>query len=125
MNKIHNKIYPKDDIRNIIAENINDRYGYGTLSSHKVVLMKENGYVNISNILQKNKKNFNDWLKESKELIDEVEKTYGIPKNKQYFNIFDKNKDINGLYIYPNLAILIIMWCNSKFAISVSKIINC
>ncbi|AEX61951.1 putative KilA-N domain-containing protein [Megavirus courdo7] len=56
MNKIHNKIYPKDDIRNIIAENINDRYGYGTLSSHKVVLMKENGYVNISNILQKNKK---------------------------------------------------------------------
>ncbi|AEX61952.1 putative KilA-N domain-containing protein [Megavirus courdo7] len=50
---------------------------------------------------------------------------YGVPKNKQYFNIRDKNKDINGLYIYPNLAILIIMWCDINYSLKVSKIINC
>ncbi|AGD92862.1 putative KilA-N domain-containing protein [Megavirus lba] len=124
MNKIHNNKYAINDIRNIIFEDIDDEYGYGTLYEYKVVLMKKNGYVNISKMLGKNKKNFDDWLKESCELIETVAKIYQMPKNKLYEHVLDEYKDVCGTYVHPKLIIHIASWCSTEYAMKVSDIVT-
>src|SRR5579872_1624637 len=48
--KHEDQLLKHDDIMNISFEDINDKFCYGNYCGIKVVIMKENGYINVTKI---------------------------------------------------------------------------
>jgi hypothetical protein len=64
-----------------ITETINDDFGRAKYLEHNVIIMRKNGYVNITKLCQQYGKLFKNWLGNgsSKELCDVVSSMAGIP----------------------------------------------
>ena len=120
----------------IIFEDINDKFGYGTYLSFKVIIMKDNGYINASKMLKsisedigKNKE-MDAWkrLEHTSELIKSFEDDIknGCPGNPGDLIIKIENgkNELRGQYVHPNLIVHIASWASPKFAAKVSKIVN-
>ena len=126
----------------IIFEDINDKFGYGEYLGFKVIIMKENGYINASKMLKAisqeigKERKMNKWksLEHSPELIEEVEKKiqeggwqYCHPGQKAIIKLMNSNKEeikIQGQYVHPDLIVHIASWASPKIAIRVSTIVN-
>ena len=118
----------------ISYEEINDKFSYGNYLGVKVILMKENGYVNATKLCALANKQFKHWLenKSSKSLVEEVEKEIsgvGNPTSELMSMIMittgSKNEtETRGTYVHPLLISHIASWCCPVFAIKVSKIVN-
>lgn len=117
----------------IIFEHINDKYAYGKYDEFKVIIMKENRYINATKLCNETGKSFKHWLENanSKNLIEEVEKTFtaGYPAvNKKSTIMVQGGKGTNGLingtYVHELLIPHIASWISPSFAIKVSKIVN-
>ena len=61
-------------INEIIFEHINEKYAYGKYGEFKVIIMKENKYINATKLCNTNKKRFDNWLQNenNKNLIEEI-----------------------------------------------------
>lgn len=122
--------YDDDDLRNVIFETIDDKYAKGKLGQLEVIMMKSNGYVNITKICTSAGKNFSHWKENasSKKLLKEVSKSVNPhivkPVGEKYAHLMildNKSKaSLKGTYVHPKLAIHIAGWCSAKFAVLVS-----
>lgn len=126
-------------MQSIIYESINDKFGYGEYLGFKVIIMKENGYINatrmcndISEIIKKDKA-FRYWKKieSAKELIEEVEnniKAAGGILTSAIISVGSQGiqelQYLQGSYVHPDIIVHIASWASPKIAIKVSKIIN-
>lgn len=125
-------------MQSIIYESINEKFGYGEYLGFKVIIMKENGYINatrmcndISEIIKKDKA-FRYWKKieSAKELIEEVENNIkadgGILSSAIIIHKggLQELQYLQGSYVHPDIIVHIVSWASPKIAIKVSKIIN-
>lgn len=88
------------------------------------IMVRADGYVNITQICKASGKKFNDWhrLNSSDELINAVSTEAGIPAS-VLLDITKGGDDLlmQGTYGHPLLAVQIAQWCSPMFAIQVSK----
>ena len=125
----------KKDIRNIIFKDINDDYAWGKYGNFKVIMMKENGYINATKLCSDamvqtgSKKPFKNWKANSntKELIDVISSDIEISASELLIPITTSSKNltiIRGTYSHPDLIPHIASWASVQFAVKVSKIVN-
>lgn len=121
----------KKDIRNIIFKDINEDYAWGKYGDFKVIIMKENGYINVTKMIHaaNPKKKFNDWYrgKNADELTNEVCAGTGFSAAEILVTIPTGPKNltcIRGTYAHPDLIPHIAAWASPAFAIKISKIVN-
>jgi hypothetical protein len=123
-------------LNEIIFDHIDDKYAYGKYSDFKVIIMKENRYINATKLCKEYGKELSNWKqnKGSNELIDEVEKEItALGNTGSVNNAFiivntsnknEKNKLISGTYVHELLIPHIASWISPQFGIKVSKIVN-
>jgi hypothetical protein len=129
--KVNKKVYTKkeQDIRNIIFKDINEDYAWGKYGDIKVIIMKDNGYINITHMVHQANPNkrMHDWSrgKNSVELLNEVSTDAEISSDDLLIQISGgKITIIRGTYAHPDLVPHIASWASPKFAVKVSKIVN-
>ncbi|ANB51039.1 hypothetical protein [Powai lake megavirus] len=130
-----------NDFRNVIFENINDEYALGKFGDLEVVMMRENGYVNATNLCKKCGKDYKNWNQNSysKELIKELIKQLSQINNNQIKKKSSAGNPaaevthtvkggkltiIRGTYVHPKLIIHIASWCSTEYAMKVSDIVT-
>ncbi|AVG47936.1 KilA-N and DUF3627 domain-containing protein [Megavirus chiliensis] len=121
-----NSEYNDSDIRNIIIEEINDKYAIGKMGDFKVIIMKKNGFINATNLCKCASKDFKHWKenKTAKILIKELISSAGIPTDEVIMTITGgKITKIRGTYVHPKLIIHIAAWCSAEYALKISDIV--
>jgi hypothetical protein len=91
----------------------------------KVILMKENSYINVTKLCQLGNKKFHKWsrLDGSKNLIEVFSKNLNI--DKLLIEVKGgSNQTVTGTYAHPDLVPHIASWVSTKFAILISTIIK-
>jgi len=123
----------KDDIMKISFKDINDDYCWGRYGPFKVIIMKENGYINATKMIAvvktKNgkKKELKHWNEtaSSKELIAEISAAVVCTTDDLTIVITGgNNQTICGTYVHHYLIPHIAAWASPKFAVKVSTIVN-
>ena len=120
------------NIKNIIFRNINENYSVGKYGDFRVIIMRENGYINATKLcadamINNNiKKEFKEWLKNdnSKMLIKEISLSTNIPSNKLVKTLRNASDGIKGTYVHPDLIPHIVSWASPQFAMKISEIVN-
>jgi hypothetical protein len=99
------------------------RYG-----EFKVIMMRENGYINVTKLCKDGNKEFRNWNtnKSSDLFINEVSSALGLQRSGLLIVINSGNTDtlIRGTYAHPDLVPHIASWVSPSFAIKVSRIVN-
>lgn len=117
------------NIREIIINDIDDNYSYAKYSGFKVIMMKQNGYINCTKMCQyistvtDSKKPFKNWINTTiaKELLDEISLTTDISVVDLMIVITGgRVPKIRGTYVHPLLVTHIAYWCGPRFAIKIS-----
>ena len=124
------------DWSSITYEHLADDYWYGSYGEFKVVLCKENGFINASKLCYHGGKDLADWFanKRSKELVNAVAAkvsggTYGfgyndIIRHERNSNQTLVEKEVSGTYVHPLIIPHIACWVSVEFALCVSDIVN-
>lgn len=110
--------------RNLV--NIDDRFACADFGPNKVIIMKENGFINATKLCDDVGKNYQEWsnIDYSKKLIKEINATYMFPDNDLSIkNVTNGSSQTNGIYIHPCLIINLASWCNPEYNIACSEII--
>ena len=85
--------------------------------------MRDDGYINVTLLCKASGKDIREWKKNklSKELLNNLSSMMGIP----IIDILKSNKGgdlkLQGTFAHPDIAIQIAQWCNSSFALQVSR----
>ena len=126
----------------IIFEDINEKFGYGEYLGFKVIIMKENGYINASKMLKDisheigKEKKMNKWrkLEQTPDLIKAVENTLNEHSGAEERNSssafsivkggVQNEQYLQGTYVHQDLIVHIASWASPIIAIKVSKIVN-
>jgi KilA-N domain/Protein of unknown function (DUF3627) len=128
---------------------IRDSFYYGYYGQFRVVVDKQDGYVNATKLCSDGGKNFFHWkeTKVSKELLstlqqykfqqaidlDETQEPWSLssysPVNEvvrlvQTSNVNDTERSISGTYVHPLLVPHIACWVSPSFALKAASIIN-
>lgn len=121
----------------LIYEDINDKFGYGEYLGFKVIIMKENGYINVTNMLKNieettgKRKDFYDWKRsqQAQELLEAIEEHIAETNNSVSAIFIEKGgkqefQYLQGSYVHPKLIVHIASWASPKIALIVSDIVN-
>jgi len=115
-------------IQELICESIDDKFAYAKYGEFKVMMMKDNGYINVTKLCKEGEKEFFHWksLESSKKFLDSFSKGLNIPKSDLLIIINSGNTNVltRGTYAHPDLVPHIASWVNHDFAIKVSKIVK-
>ena len=118
----------KNTLRELIFDNINDKYSWGNYGEFKVLMMRENGYINVTKLCKEGGKAFIHWreTKTSNIFVNELSSAIGIPISGLLIVINSGNTDtsIRGTYAHPDLVPHIASWVSPSFAVKVSRIVN-
>lgn len=87
------------------------------------IITREDGYINATQLAKAAGKEFKNWyqLIGTKDLINELSRSAGIPADLLVNKIMTGPNDQRGTYIHPDLAIHFAMWCSPIVAIQVSS----
>ena len=114
------------DLRDIAFETINDDYSWGNYIDFKVIIMRKNGYINVTKLSDEGGKRFKEWTRNkiADELQNEVSALAGIPANELLLTPKNVSNDLRGTYAHPDLVPHIAAWISPKFGVRVSRIVN-
>ena len=116
---------------NLIYDTINDKFGIGCFGEFEVAIMRSNGYVNVSKLVQQAKtkngepKLFKNWYQNdrSKELIEAVSATTRLPIESILQEVKQGgDQRLTGTYAHPVLVPMIAQWASAVYSIKVSHI---
>jgi hypothetical protein len=109
----------------VVFESIGNEYYWGDYAGIKVLIMKENGYVNATKMCNDENKSFRYWLKsqETKDLLDGIERSGNRISDLMIKNMVGSN-EFRGTYVHLDLVPHIAYWVSVSFAIKVGKIVN-
>ena len=115
------------DLRDIAFEAINDDYSWGNYIDFKVIIMRKNGYINVTKLCKEGGKELTNWRKanHAEELLNEISSS--IPNGRDdLLTIITGGQEpiIRGTYAHPALVPHIASWISPKFAVKVSFIVN-
>jgi len=113
------------DLRDIAFENINDDYAWGNYIDFKVIIMRKNGYINVSKICDETGKLLGTWKrsKAAEELLEEISSSMQICID-DLLMIPNVGNELRGTYAHPDLVPHITAWISPKFAVKVARIVN-
>ncbi|BCS83660.1 putative KilA-N domain-containing protein [Cotonvirus japonicus] len=138
----------ENDFRNIIFENINEKFAIGKFGDFEVIINRDNGYINATQLCKDCGKDYKNWNQNSfskkliKGLINEINSSCKNPpagnpaagkfnskkikKNliKVTINVIGGNiTKIRGTYVHPKLIVNVASWCSVEYALKVSDIV--
>ena len=114
----------------VAFQDVNEEYAWVNYGQFKLLMMKRNGYVNVTKMCDEGDKSFFNWKKNSrsKELIKCLLKSLNFKSENDLLNIVSTgNKHesyLRGTYAHPDLIIHIAMWISPSFCIYVTNIVN-
>ena len=104
--------------KNIVLKNINDNFAYSRLGNYKIIIMKNNDFINASQLCIICGRQYKNWKRNSnsKELINKIEKIIENPiiSNKKGTHI------VRGSYVHPLILTDICRWISTDFSIKIS-----
>ena len=114
-------------MNDLIFENINDEYAYGKYGDFNVIIMKKNGYINVTKLCKHGGKDFKHWVgtQQSQELFKGLKTELGIEQ--PLITIRRSvvgNLLVTGTYAHPDLVPHIASWVSVKFAVMMFSIVN-
>lgn len=116
------------ELSEIIYNDINGEFGYGSYGEFNVIIMRKNGYINATKLCLTGGRRFAKWIEtnNSQELINEIIEIYSYLGDdfKPTIIINNIQSNLKGTYVHPDLITHIASWVSPKFAIKVSKIVN-
>lgn len=88
-----------------------------------IVLSRDDGYINATQLCKAGKKNFNDWnsLDNTKYLLNELSRSAGIPADLLIHSITSGKNEDRKTWIHPDLAVQLAQWISPIFALKVSR----
>jgi len=88
-----------------------------------IVLSRDDGYINATQLCKAGKKKFNDWnrLESTKDLIQALESETGIPADLLIQSITGGKNEDRKTWIHPDLAVQLAQWISPIFSLKVSK----
>lgn len=91
-----------------VIENIDNKRVLGMYAGFKVVMLKENYYVNATKLCSDNFKDINDWLRQdqTRELISDLDRSL------QTYRCISNYTD--GMYVHIDLLPFILSWLSVK-----------
>lgn len=118
-------------MENLIYDIINEKYGRGRYGNFEVIIMRDNGYINISKLVSQattsggKPKLFSNWrdTKQSKKIIDIVSARTGLSQDKLMLEPIVKN-ELRGTYVHELLCRSIAGWASPEFEVDTNLIIN-
>jgi len=116
-------------VRDLIFEHINDKYAWGNYGEFKVLMMRENGYINVTKLCKDGDKEFRFWrrLDTANNFLEEVSSIVRICTTDLLITVKGGDKKlqmVTGTYAHPDLVPHIASWVSASFAIKVSRIVN-
>jgi hypothetical protein len=121
-----------DQMNDIIFKDIpttcssGESFGYAYYGLFRVIMMKSNGYINVTKLCNDGGKKFFHWKENatSKELLNKMS-SLGMSRDDLLVIISGgQQEEIRGTYAHPDLIPHIACWISADFAIMVSKIVN-
>lgn len=115
------------DLRKIIfrTDEQNPNFGYGKYGDFEIIIMKENGFVNATKLVDQSAsgKRFEDWrrLVSSTNLMDKLEKHFD---GKVCLLVDKVHNRLRGTYVHRKLITHISSWLSVDFALKVSDIVD-
>lgn len=103
----------------IEREDINDDYVWGEFGGFRVIISKEDGYINATRIVSEEDKKLDEWLAEdqTKEYLLVVARETGVSVRNLTRKVGrEVSPDLRGTYIHPDLIIQLAMWCSPRYA---------
>ena len=116
-------------LRDLIFEYINDKYSWGNYGGFKVLMMRENGYINVTKLCKDGGKEIYEW-KRSKHSVEMLDSFSSIPEMSGIDLLITvkggdkKLQMVTGTYAHPDLVPHIASWVSPSFAVKVSRIVN-
>jgi predicted nucleic acid-binding Zn-ribbon protein len=113
----------------VAFQDVNEDYAWVNYGQFKLLMMKRNGYVNVTKMCENySNKKFIHWKenKRSKELIIFIStelKSIGIPID-PLVTIMTGENDLRGTYAHPDLVLDIACWLSGEFYLKASKIVR-
>lgn len=120
-------------VKTITENDINDEYSWDEYGDLKIIIMKENGYINATKVCNDIptktgiKKKFTHWQQDADaiDIIKALSKVNKIPIDDILIPITGGNiAEIRGTYVHPDLVPFIISWASPAFAVRMSRIVN-
>jgi hypothetical protein len=111
----------------VIFEDINEDYAWVNYGEFKLLMMKKNGFVNVTKMCENHGKKFYNWKQNmsSKDLIKCLSESLNLNSENELLIIIVKNEnELRGTYAHPDLIIHIAMWISPMFSIYVNFIIS-
>lgn len=107
-------------------ESIGNEYYKGTYAGFKVLIMKENGYINASKLCKDGDKMFGHWHEKqgSKDLIIELASSIDLPIELIVIKNMKGPYECRGSYVHRDLVPNIASWISPSFSLKVSRIVN-
>jgi hypothetical protein len=115
-------------INDLVFENINDKYAWGNYGEFKVMIMKENGYINVTKLCKSGGKEFFKWKenKTSDLFLEEVSSVLRIQRTDLLITVKggDKNLQmVTDTYAHPSMVHYIASWVSGNFSIKAGFIV--
>jgi hypothetical protein len=115
-------------INDLVFENINDKYAWGNYGEFKVMIMKENGYINVTKLCKSGGKEFKSWrrLEMANNFLNEVSSVVQICTTDLLIAVKggDKNLQmVTGTYSHPSIVNYIASWVSASFAVKTGFIV--
>lgn len=110
----------------IVFESIGDEYCWGNYAEFRVLIMRENGYINATKLCKDGGKSFKHWNdnQESNDLIKELASSAGIPTELISIKNMKGSYELRGTYVHRDLVPNIASWISPSFSLKVSRIVN-
>ena len=103
-----------------VYEDIDNRYGYGRIGDFEVVIDKQLGMINGTELAPSCGKDYDDWVRDenTRGFIQELCATTGLEESELLVLKRGQKGDravINGTYMHPYLFIHLAQWCSPKY----------
>jgi len=111
----------------VAFEDINDKYAWANYCQFKLIMMKDNGFINVTKMCNECGKSFFNWKKnkQSKDLIKCLLESLNLnSENDILITISTGENNLRGTYAHSDLIIHIAMWLSPMFSIYVNFIVS-
>ncbi|KAF9347881.1 hypothetical protein BGX26_000669 [Mortierella sp. AD094] len=107
-------------------DSVDEDYYWGSYGDFKVLIMKDNGYINASKLCTNGDKKLIHWMENqtSRDLIVELSTSIGIPIDQIIIKKMTGSNEFRGTYVHLHLVPHIACWVSAVFALKVSTIVN-
>lgn len=106
-------------------QDIDSQYAHAEYLGIRIVLIKSNGYINLTNILKQNNKTYDDWKKDQdqQQYLGYLAGKLGLPESRMLMSINTDDRVTTGAYIHQQALTNLLMWCSHEFTFKIGQLV--